>query len=58
MYALIEHKRNWFITFIQGPPYPYEKPRFWDDLKTFGNKFVGPWMIMCDFNEIFDKDEK
>lgn len=53
-----DDKINWYITFIQGPPYYSKKPKFWDDLKNLGNRFIGPWMIMGDFNEIFGKDEK
>ena len=49
---------DWFVSFIQGPPYQLEKPKFWEEVKNMGHRYNGPWMIMGDFNEVLEKQEK
>ena len=49
---------KWFITLIQGPPYPVEKKKFWNLLRDTGDGCKDPWIIAGDFNEILDKGEK
>lgn len=49
---------NVYVNFIQGPPYPQEKSCFWRMLSDIGEDIQGPWLVIGDFNEILDKEEK
>ena len=48
----------WYLTFIQGPPYPHEKNLFWNSITKLGKNQKGPWMIIGDFNVVLEKYEK
>lgn len=50
--------KEWFLTLIQGPPYPNEKNDFWDRIKELGLTIMKPWIIASDSNETLERHEK
>lgn len=48
----------WLLTCTNGPHSWYNRATYWDNLTSVGNSFVGPWLIVGDFNSILNPGEK
>lgn len=47
----------WRATFIYGEPSVENRPDMWDRMRTLCSEWLGPWMLIGDFNEAMWQDE-
>lgn len=48
----------WWITSVYGPQAEQDKIAFLQELRTFRQQHIGPWMVCGDFNLIYKAAEK
>jgi hypothetical protein len=48
----------WLLSCIHGPSTWTNKIGFWDSVSKIGDSFVGPWMMLGDFNAILSQSDK
>ncbi|KAF6148202.1 hypothetical protein GIB67_011977 [Kingdonia uniflora] len=48
----------WMTFFFYGNPYQRDRNESWRLVQTTANGYIGPWMIMEDYNIVFDRADK
>lgn len=56
--STISQQQPWFFTGVNGPPQPSARCDIWKNFNTTIPAHNLPWILMRDFNEVINRDEK